>query len=74
MHEKGKGVNINAKKAYKLYIKIARKGHTEAQFRVANMYAKGTGVEKSLSKSKYWLKKLIEKGDDRAKKMLNQIN
>jgi TPR repeat protein len=38
------------------------------------MYEKGIGVESSLSKAKYWLKKLANDGDKRAEKILKTIN
>jgi TPR repeat protein len=37
------------------------------------MYEQGIGTKKSLKKAKYWLKKLIKKGDKKAKEDLNRL-
>ena len=56
----GEGVSQNFEKAYEYYLKAARAGNLDSQIKVAQMYQEGTGTEKNLEKSAYWLKKIEE--------------
>ena len=69
----GQGVDKNLSKAYNFSIAAARKGHQPSQAQVVKMYEKGLGTKKALWKAKYWLKKLAEKGDKRAKERLKKL-
>jgi len=46
--------------AFELYLVAAESGDGEAQYRLANLYRQGTGVDKSDEMSQYWLKAAAE--------------
>ena len=60
MYEAGEGVSQDFKKAYEYYIIAARSGNLDSQIKVAQIYQNGSGTEKNLEKSAYWLKKIEE--------------
>lgn len=53
----------NAKKAAKLFLRAAKKGHTEAQRNIALCYSKGEGVDQSDEEAVKWFKHSAEGGD-----------
>ncbi len=53
-YELGKGTKANLRQAWFYYLRAAQGGNALAQERVANMFATGHGVGKSLPKAKQW--------------------
>ena len=49
--------------ALEWYKKAAEAGHSEAMKKLAYMYEKGQGIEKSLEEAKKWLEEVIRKND-----------
>ncbi len=58
---------------YKTHIDKARSGDKASQHKVAVMYKNGIGVERSIKKAKYWLRKLAKSGDQKAKIELDKL-
>ena len=58
----------------KFFSLAAEQGHAEAQFNLGNLYGKGVGVEKSLSKAHEWLVKAAARGQQNAIVLLQKIN
>jgi uncharacterized protein len=56
------GVNKMDDNKYKKLQEQAEKGDAKAQYELANIYAKGEGVEKDLKKAVYWYEKAAEQG------------
>lgn len=50
------------KDAAPLFLAAAKKGHPEAQLKLASMYQRGQGVEKNKQQAKYWEKKAAAAG------------
>lgn len=48
-------------------------GYVMSQYYLASCYENGEGVERDISKAKYWYKKAAEKGDSEAKKALEKL-
>ena len=46
--------------ASKMWLKSAEMGYAPCQFNIGNAYLIGSGIEKDLSKAKYWLQKAID--------------
>lgn len=59
--------------ASKIMMELARNGDTRAQFHLGEFYLQGTGIEKSLEKGKYWLRKAASRGSVAAKSKLEEI-
>lgn len=59
--------------ASKIMMELARNGDTRAQFHLGEFYLQGTGIEKSLEKGKYWLRKAAGRGSVAAKSKLEEI-
>ena len=53
--------------SYKAYLKAAKQGHVEAQFRVARFFNEGYGMEKNKGKYIKWIKKAAAQGHSDAK-------
>ena len=60
--------------AVEFFSLAAEQGHAEAQFNLGNLYGKGVGVEKSLSKAHEWLVKAAARGQQNAIVLLQKIN
>ena len=69
----GIGVAIDNRKAYELYLSVAKRGDPEAQYRVANCYYKGIGTSKNLDRTVNWLRKAIDQGHTLSTKLLATI-
>ena len=69
----GQGVEVNLTKAYSFVIAAARKGDQAAWRKVADLYLQGRGVDLSVEKAKYWLKKLSNSGDIQASQKLKKL-
>lgn len=52
----------SAQTTYKTYIKAAKKGDADAQFRIGSCYSKGDGIEKNEKKAVNWWRKAAEQG------------
>ena len=48
------------KDAYDWWLKSAEMGYAPCQFNIGTAYLIGSGIEKDLSKAKYWLQKAID--------------
>ncbi|KAG0223874.1 hypothetical protein BGW42_005498 [Actinomortierella wolfii] len=60
-------------KAFAYFFRAAEKGHTEAQFRIAQMYQHGRSIPKDIDRARHWLEKAIEHGHVQAKETFNVI-
>ncbi|HJO93261.1 MAG TPA: SEL1-like repeat protein [Victivallales bacterium] len=56
--------------AFQLLKKAAEKGNADGQYNLGWMYSNGVGIEKNLSKGKYWYKKAADQGNEKAGKNL----
>ena len=63
----------NPSLASRIMMELARNGDTRAQFHLGEFYLEGTGIEKSLEKGKYWLRKAASRGSVAAKGKLEDI-
>ena len=52
----------SAQSTYKEFIKAAKKGDADAQYRIGSCYSKGAGVEKDEKKAVDWWRKAAEQG------------
>lgn len=52
----------SAQTTYKTYIKAAKKGDADAQYRIGSCYSKGDGIEKDEKKAVNWWRKAAEQG------------
>lgn len=52
----------SAQSTYKQYIKAAKKGDADAQYRIGSCYSKGSGVERDEEKAVSWWRKAAEQG------------
>lgn len=72
--ELGKGLTASRQKDYKAafghFKTAAEQGDTEAQYRLADSYAKSKGVERDLEKAFGWMKKAAEQGCAKAQMCL----
>jgi len=59
--------------ASRIMMELARNGDTRAQFHLGEFYLNGTGIEKSLEKAKYWLRKAAGRGSVAARSKLEEI-
>ena len=66
-------VKKDSKQAFDYYLKAAKMGEPIAQTNVAWRYEKGKGVEKDISKAKYWYEKAAEQGDTDSKHRLEKL-
>jgi len=57
MYSKGKGLEMDSKKAVFWYRKAANQGYAKAQSHLGYMYRKGYGIEKDNSEAIYWYRK-----------------
>ena len=63
--------------ASKMWLKSAEMGYAPCQFNIGAAYLIGSGIEKDLSKAKYWLQKAIDSTNDKysdSAKVLYAIN
>lgn len=72
-YEHGIGAGQDAANAVRLYCKAARKGDTEARFRLGQIYAFGRGVEADREIAAAWLYQASESGDRRAENLLKVL-
>lgn len=71
LYEKGNGVSLDLKTAFKWYKRAADKGHASSARRVAAAYYWGLGgVSKDDEKAFEWFKRAAEGGDRRAQKQM----
>jgi hypothetical protein len=56
--------------AMRLYKSLARRGHADAQFRVATMYALGQGARKNEDEAVLWFRRAARNGDELAQDRL----
>jgi hypothetical protein len=59
--------------ASRIMMELARNGSTRAQFHLGEFYLQGTGIEKSVDKAKYWLRKAAAKGSVSAEEKLKEL-
>ena len=70
MYENGTGVTRSYKKAFALYLQSAEQGDVDAEFQVAESYAKGRGVAKNPAQARSWYQKAAEQGHEEAAEKL----
>jgi TPR repeat protein len=51
--------------ASKMWLKSAEMGYAPCQFNIGTAYLIGSGIEKDLSKAKYWLQKAIDSTNEK---------
>ncbi|NOZ66314.1 MAG: sel1 repeat family protein [Alphaproteobacteria bacterium] len=74
LYESGQyGYEQSYKKAAELFSSAAEKGHARSQFNLAMFYYDGRGVEKSIDKMVFWLKKAEASGMPEAAAALKEI-
>ena len=73
MYEKGKGVDLNLKKAKKWFQLAAQQGISKAQYKLGLIYRNGQGVEKNYSKAIKWWELAANKGNANAQINLGLI-
>ena len=73
MYEKGKGVDLNLKKAKKWFKLSAQQGISKAQFKLGLIYRNGQGGEKNYSKAIKWWELAANKGNANAQINLGLI-
>ena len=61
-YAEGKGVVASKEEAFRLYLKAAEQGHSDAQEALAKCYYKGDGVAKDMKKAAAWFLKAAEQG------------
>ncbi|MBT3850140.1 sel1 repeat family protein, partial [bacterium] len=66
MYEKGKGVDLNLKKAKKWFKLSAQQGISKAQFKLGLIYRNGQGGEKNYSKAIKWWELAANRGNAKA--------
>jgi TPR repeat protein len=66
MYEKGKGVDLNLKKAKKWFQLAAQQGISKAQYKLGLIYRNGQGGEKNYSKAIKWWELAANKGNANA--------
>lgn len=54
--------NGNFKKAFELFLKVAKDGNDSAMDRIASMYEAAEGVDYDFDKAIYWYRKAVEAG------------
>lgn len=69
-YREGDGVARNIDRAIRLYCKVAREGHPDAQFQLGLIYAKGDGVPSDKDLATAWFRLAAEKQHSRAAEML----
>ena len=60
-------------KAFEWTLKSAEGGNKDAQYNVAIFYWRGDGTEVDLEKARFWMGKVAEGGDPKAKEVLGWI-
>ncbi|MBQ3349488.1 MAG: SEL1-like repeat protein [Thermoguttaceae bacterium] len=70
----GSGVPQDYNEAVKWYRKVAEKGVAEAQYNLGACYYNGNGVPQDDSEAVKWLRKAAEQGDEKAIKVLKEMN
>ena len=60
--------------AIKWYLKAAKKGYEEAQYKLGNCYISGEGVVASRVEAKKWYNRAAEQGHTEAKRMLKKVS
>ena len=73
MYEKGKGVDLNLRKAKKWFQLAAQQGISKAQYKLGVIYRNGKGVEKNYSKAIKWWELAANKGNANAQINLGLI-
>ncbi|MDN5279960.1 MAG: uncharacterized protein PWR01_3925 [Clostridiales bacterium] len=63
----------NPSLASRIMMELARDGNTRAQFHLGEFYIDGIGIEKSLEKAKYWLRKAASRGSMPARTKLEEL-
>lgn len=72
-YKAGIGMTADTRKAYELYLSVAKRGDPEAQYQVACCYFKGIGTSKNLDRTVNWLRKAIDQGHTLSTKLLAAI-
>jgi TPR repeat protein len=73
MYEKGKGVDLNLKKAKKWFQLAAQQGISKAQYKLGLIYRNGEGDEKNYSKAVKWWELAAKRGNTKAQINLGLI-
>ena len=73
MFEHGRGTIQDYAQAAEWYSKAARKGHSEARYKIGWMYEEGIGVEQNYSRAMWWYKKAITSGYKDAQKFYDKL-
>jgi TPR repeat protein len=73
MYEKGKGVDLNLKKAKKWFQLAAQQGISKAQYKLGLIYRNGQGGEKNYSKAIKWWELAANRGNANAQINLGLI-
>ena len=66
------GIAKNEAEAAAWYRKAAEQGDAKAQYMLASLLANGTGVEKDLLQSRFWLELAAAQGHPDARRILDQ--
>ena len=73
MYKKGRGVDVNYKKAIEWLEKAADQGYDRAQYVLGGMYHHGHGVDQSDSQAMRWYAKAAAQGRKDAQAAINEI-
>jgi len=70
----GKGIQKDARRAFKWFHKAARKNHTEAKFQMGLNFLRARGVKRNTYLAAYWFKLASKSGHKIARSYLANIN
>lgn len=73
MYLYGDNVDQDSKLAFQYLLSAANSGHKTAIFQVAEMYNSGTGTTKNKEQAKFWYRRALELGDERAESRLRRL-
>lgn len=73
MYLYGDNVDKDSKIAFQYLLSAANSGHKEAIFQVAEMYNSGTGTTKDKVQAKFWYRRALELGEERAESRLRNL-
>ncbi len=65
--------NQDYKKAFSLYMELAEKGNTEAQFNLGEMYYKARGIPQDVVQAHMWVNLAATNKGDKAREFLNEL-
>ena len=72
-YEKGQGIARNLAKIARWYRSAAKRGHTNAQYRLARAYMLGQGVKRNRTEAYKWAHLAAQEGDKIAAKLRDRV-